>query len=62
MGRFQEGPIAESHDDQVQAIISMKAKGEKVARIARTVSLSRLTIYRVLERHRQRLIEAKNAI
>ena len=36
-------------DEQVQAIIEMKSRGEKVARIARTVSLSRLTVYRVLE-------------
>ena len=36
-------------DEQVRAIIEMKARGEKISRIARTVSLSRLTIYRVLE-------------
>ncbi len=35
--------------EQVAAIVRMKAEGEKVARIARTVSLSRLTIYRVLQ-------------
>ena len=40
-------------DEPARAIIRMKAEGEKVARIARTVSLSRLTIYRVLQHHEE---------
>lgn len=40
-------------DEQVQAIVSMKARGDKISQIARTVSLSRITIYRVLERSEQ---------
>jgi len=34
----------------MNAILEMKGKGKKVASIARTESLSRLTIYRMLER------------
>ena len=55
-GGSQKGRRIKVTDEQVKAIISMKNSGEKVARIARTVSLSRLTIYRVLERHDQGLI------
>ena len=49
MGGSQKGRRLKVTNEQVKAIVSMKAQGEKVARIARTVSLSRLTIYRVLE-------------
>jgi DNA invertase Pin-like site-specific DNA recombinase len=35
-------------DGQVKAILTMKTAGEKIAGIARAVSLSRLTVYRVL--------------
>ena len=35
----------------------MKFKEEKIIRIAQTVNLSRLTIYRVLERYEQGFIE-----
>ena len=48
-GGSHKGRRLKVTDEQVKAIISMKAQGEKVASIARTVSLSRLTIYRVLE-------------
>lgn len=48
-GGSRKGTRRKVTDEQVQAIINMKARGEKIARIARTVSLSRLTIYRVLE-------------
>ena len=47
-GGSQKGRRLKVTDEQVHAIISMKAKGEKITRIARTVNLSRLTIYRVL--------------
>lgn len=50
-GGSQKGRRLKVTDEQVKAIISMKAAGEKIARIARTVTLSRLTIYRVLENH-----------
>jgi len=43
-------------NEQARAIIRMKAEGEKVARIARTVSLSRLTIYRVVKYHKEGLL------
>lgn len=36
-------------DDQVTAVIEMKAAGRKIAQIARVTSLSRPTIYRILE-------------
>ena len=47
-GGSKRGSRRKVTGEQVQAIIDMKARGEKIARIARTVSLSRLTIYRVL--------------
>jgi len=49
-------------NEQVQAIIEMKTKGEKISKIARTVSLSRLTVCCVLERYDQGLIELDMAI
>ena len=56
-GGSQKGRLLKVTDEQVKAIVSMKAKGDKVVRIARTVNLSRLTIYRVLERYNEGLIE-----
>ena len=47
-GGSKKGRRLKVTDEQVKAIIAMKNAGEKVAGIARTVSLSRLTIYRVL--------------
>ena len=55
-GGSSKGRLLKVTDEQVRAIVSMKAKGEKISRIARTVNLSRITIYRVLERHEQGLI------
>jgi len=50
-GGSKKGRRLKVTDEQVKAIVAMKAQGEKISRIARTVSLSRLTIYRVLEHH-----------
>ena len=47
---------------QARAIIKMKSDGENITRIARTVSLSRLTIYQMLERLEQGLIELDMSI
>ena len=55
-GGSKKGRLLKVTDEQVRAIVAMKAKGEKIACIARTVNLSRITIYRVLERHQQGLI------
>ena len=55
-GGSSKGRLLKVTDEQVRAIVAMKVKGEKISRIARTVSLSRITIYRVLERHQQGLI------
>ena len=61
-GGSEKGRRFKVTDEQVKSIISMKTNGENVARIARAVSLSRLTIYRVLDRDEQgpdfRLMEA----
>ena len=48
-GGSQKGRLLKVTPEQVQAIISMKKQGEKVCRIARTVNLSRQTIYRILK-------------
>ena len=52
-GGSGKGRLLKVTDEQVEAIISMKAKGGKITQIARTVNLSRQTIYRVLERYEQ---------
>ena len=52
-GGSQKGRLLKVTGEQANAIIKMKADGEKVSTIARTVSLSRLTIYRVLERYNE---------
>ncbi len=48
-GGCKKGRQVKVTDEKIQAIVSMKANGEKISRIARTVSLSRLTVYRVIE-------------
>jgi len=52
----KKGRLLKVTNEQARAIIRMKAEGEKVARIARTVSLSRLTIYRVVKYHEEGLL------
>ena len=47
-GGSRKGRRKKVTDEQVRAIMAMRERGEKIARIARAVSLSRLTIYRVL--------------
>ena len=53
-GGSKQGRRIKVTQDQVNAIVEMKAKGAKVASIARTVSLSRLTVYRILSQEGQR--------
>ena len=56
-GGSQKGRLLKVTDEQIEAIISMKAKGGKITQIARTVNLSRQTVYRVLERYEQGCID-----
>jgi len=55
-GGSQKGRLLKVTPEQVQAIISMRLQGEKISRIARTVNLSRQTIYRVCRHHEEELI------
>ena len=48
-GGSKKGRRIKTTQDQVDAIVKMKAEGVRIASIARTVSLTRLTIYRILE-------------
>jgi len=48
-GGSKKGRRIKTTQDQVKAIVEMKGRGVKIASIARTVSLTRLTIYRILE-------------
>ncbi len=48
-GGSKKGQRKKVSEEQAQLILSMKASGEKVAKIARVMGLSRLTVYRVLE-------------
>ena len=50
-GGSKKGRRVKVTDEQIRVIVDMKARGEKITRIARTVSLSRLTIYRMLEKY-----------
>ena len=43
-------------DEQVKAILKMKAQGERITAIARTVNLGRSSIYRVLKYHQEGLL------
>jgi len=52
-GGSQKGRRLKVTDEQVEVIVQLKSKGEKIAKIARAVGLSRLTIYRVLEGSRR---------
>jgi len=47
-GGSKKGRRIKVTQDQVNAIVKMKAEGVRIATIARTVSLGRVTIYRVL--------------
>lgn len=50
-GGSKKGRRVKVTDEQIEAIVAMRSRGEKISKIARTVSLSRLTIYRVLEKN-----------
>ena len=52
-GGSRKGQRKKVTDEQVRAIVAMREQGEKIARIARAISLSRLTVYRVLENTRR---------
>ena len=53
-GGSKPGRRVKVTDKQVRMIHRLKKEGEKIARIARQVELSRLTVYRVLEGYRVR--------
>ena len=48
-GGSKRGRKVKVSQEQAKAIVSLRSGGEKIARIARAVNLSRLTVYRVLE-------------
>ncbi|MBW8042456.1 MAG: helix-turn-helix domain-containing protein [Planctomycetes bacterium] len=49
-GGSAKGRLLKLKSEQVQAIVRMKASGEKVGVIARTVNVDPTTVYRVLQR------------
>ena len=55
----EKGRLLKVTKEKAKVIIKMKSKGEKVSKIARTVSLSRPTIYRILENHQEGLISMR---
>ena len=55
-GGSQKGRRVKVTEEKTKAIIEMKTRGVSIARIARTVNLSRITIYRLIEQHRLGLI------
>ena len=57
-GGSKKGRRVKVTDEQVDVILSLKTQGAKIASIARTVSLSRLTVYRVLENNADGLCRA----
>ena len=48
-GGSRKGRRIKVREEQVQAILEMRGRGERISRIARTVCLSRLTIYRIVK-------------
>ena len=48
-GGSKKGRRNKVTDEQVRVIVEMKGRGEKITAIARATSLSRLTVYRVLD-------------
>ena len=50
-GGSPKGRLLKVTTEQVAAITSMTARGEPIARVARTLGLSRPTVYRVLANH-----------
>ena len=56
-GGSKKGWRSKITDEQVRAIVKMKAEGEKITTIARTVNLGRDSVYRILRYHNERLIK-----
>ena len=50
-GGSKKGRRVKVTDEQINAILTLRNQGEKIARIARVINLSRLTVYRVLDAH-----------
>ena len=50
-GGSVKGRLLKVTPEQVQLVVDLARKGEKISRIARAVCLSRQTIYRLLENH-----------
>jgi len=55
-GGSRKGWRHKVNDQQVAAILKMKVDGEKVTKIAKTVSVTRGTVYRIVRYHQQGLI------
>ena len=48
-GGSKKGRRIKVTDEQIETIIKLKQEGMKIAKIARAVSLSRLTIYKIVQ-------------
>jgi len=56
-GGSKKGRLNTITKEQAKAVIKMKDKGEKISVIAKTLNMNRTSIYRVLERHREGLLD-----
>ena len=56
-GGSAKGRLNTITKEQAKAVIKMKGKGEKISTIAKTLNMNRTSIYRVLERHREGLLD-----
>lgn len=56
-GGSNKGRLNTITKEQAKAVIKMKDKGEKISVIAKTLNMNRTSIYRVLERHREGLLD-----
>jgi DNA invertase Pin-like site-specific DNA recombinase len=56
-GGSKKGRLNKITKEQVNAVIKMKDDGEKVTVIGKTLNMNRTSIYRILERHKEGLLD-----
>ncbi|MFB0553714.1 MAG: recombinase family protein [Phycisphaerae bacterium] len=56
-GGSKKGRLNTITKEQARAVIKMKADNEKISTIAKTLNMNRTSIYRILERHREGLLD-----
>ena len=55
-GGSAKGKLRKATEEQVEAALSMKARGTSISAICRTINLSRPTVYRILHYHKSGIL------